>query len=155
MFRITLRPIMITVLCAVAGMPFAEGTAAAATPADPVQLAACDFGRQFATFDWSGYDDYVTRVLNLSTGPFHDQFAASANDRRAQVTATHSRSEANSVECRTEPADPAHPQISVTVDRSLRSDATLGLPKPQKSTMRVYLDQVAGHWLTSRVDNPI
>ncbi|WP_227982932.1 hypothetical protein [Nocardia spumae] len=152
MSRITLRPMAIALPCATVGAALVVTPTAAATPTDPIQLAACDFGRQLTTFDWAGYDDYDRRVLDLSTGAFHDQFSATAPDRRAQATSGHTRSEAMSVECRTDVPDPEHPQIVVTVDQSTRSDATLGLPRPQRSVMRVYLDNVDGRWLTERVD---
>lgn len=152
MSRITLRPIMFALSCGAAGAAMLVPPTAVAAPTDPIQLAACDFGRQFTTYDWAGYDDYDRRVLELSTGAFHDQFAASAPDRHAHVTSVHVRSEANSVECRTDVADPEHSQVVVTVDRSERSDATLGLPRPERSKLRVFLDNVDGRWLAGRVD---
>ncbi|AHH17236.1 hypothetical protein [Nocardia nova] len=152
MSRITLRPMTIALSCAGVGAALAVTPTAAATPTDPIQLAGCDFGRQLTTFDWAGYDEYDQRILDLSTGPFHDQFSASAPDRRAQATSTHTRSEAMSVECRTDVDDPEHPQLLVTVQQSTRSDATLGLPRPQRTSMRVILDHVDGRWLAARVD---
>ncbi len=152
MSRIMLRPITIALSCATAAAALAVTPTAAATPTDPIQLAACDFGRQLTTYDWAGYDDYDRRVLELSTGAFHDQFTASAPDRRAHATAAHTRSEAVTVECRTDVADVEHPQLVVTVEQSTRSDATLGLPRPQRSSMRVYLDNIDGRWLTERVE---
>ena len=152
MSLITLRPMTIALSCAAVGAALAVTPTAAATPTDPIQLAACDFGRQFTTYDWAGYDDYDQRVLGLSTGAFHDQFSASAPDRRAQATAAHTRSEAMSVECRTDVDDPEHPQLVVTVQPSTRRAATLGLPRPQRTSMRVFLDHVDGRWLTARVD---
>ncbi len=152
MSRITLRPIAIALPCAAVGAALAVTPTADATPTDPIQLAACDFGRQLTTFDWAGYDDYDRRVLDLSTGTFHEQFSASAPDRRAQAAAAHTRSEATTVECRTDVDDPEHPQVVVTVLQSTRSDATLGLPRPERTSMRVVLDHVDGRWLTARVD---
>lgn len=150
--RITLRPFAFALPCAAVGAALAVAPVATAAPTDPIQLAACDFGRQFTTYDWAGYDDYDRRVLELSTGAFHDQFVASAPDRRAHVTSMHIRSEANSVECRTDVADPEHSQVVVTIDRSERSDATLGLPRPERSQLRVFLNNVDGRWLAGRVD---
>ncbi|MEV5650018.1 hypothetical protein AB0L57_17380 [Nocardia sp. NPDC052254] len=152
MSRITLRPIAIALPCAAIGAALAVTPTAAATPTDPIQLAACDFGRQFTTYDWAGYDDYNRRVLDLSTGAFRDQFTASAPDRRAQASAGHTRSEAMTVECRTDVDDPEHPQLVVTVQQSTCSDATLGLPRPQRTSMRVVLDHVDGRWLAGRVE---
>lgn len=150
--RFTQRRFALALPCAVVGAALAVAPTAGATPTEPTELAACDFGRQFTTFDWSGYDDYQHRVLQLSTGAFHDQFTASAADRQARATAEHTRSEAMSVECRTDVADPEHPQIVVTVQQTTRSDATLGLPRPQRSILRVQLDNVDGRWLAEQVD---
>ena len=38
------------------------------------------------------------------------------------------------------------------MDDTTRSDVTFGLPAPQHSVVRVYLDNVGGRWLTERVD---
>ncbi|MBU3064160.1 hypothetical protein KO481_21825 [Nocardia sp. NEAU-G5] len=128
------------------------GAVAAANPTDPAQLAACDFGRQLSTYTFTDYDDYNRRVLDHSTGPFRDQFQRTSTDRRNQAVATHTSSDVLSVECGTDTADAAHAQIVVSVDDTTRSDATLGLPRPGRSVMQVYLDNVNGQWLTERVD---
>lgn len=148
----TLRPALFALSCAAVGAALGTAPSAGATPTDPIQLAACDFGRQYTTFDWAGYEDYNRRILELSTGGFHEQFSASAADRHARAVATHTHSEAMTVECRTDVEDPEHPQLVVTVDQSTRSDATLGLPRPERSVLRVHLDNVDGRWLTERVD---
>ncbi|MCX4095108.1 hypothetical protein [Nocardia sp. alder85J] len=135
----------------VAGM-FAPGVATATAPTDPVQLAACDFGRQLATYDYAAYDDYDQRVLDRSTGAFRDQFQSSAADRRQHVLSAHTRAEAVVVECRTDTADPGHADAVVSVDQSTRSDATFGLPQPSRTVMRVTFDNVGGRWLAVRVD---
>ncbi|GAB2704529.1 hypothetical protein [Nocardia thraciensis] len=151
--RITLRRFVIALpAAAVAVAALTVVPPAAAAPTDPAQLAACDFGRQLSTFDFNAYDDYDRRVLDRSTGPFHEQFQASAAERRARATGSHTIAEARTVECRTETSDPEHAEIMVTVDQSTRSDVTLGLPQPIRSSMRVYLDNVEGRWLASRVD---
>jgi len=125
---------------------------AAATPPDPAQAAACDFGRQLSTYTFTDYDDYNRRVLDRSTGPFHDQFQKSSADRLNQAMATHTSSDVLTVECSTDSSDADHAQIVVSVDDSTRSDATLGLPRPGRSIIQVYLDKVNGQWLTERVD---
>jgi Mce-associated membrane protein len=130
---------------------FVLSGAAAAVPADPVQQAACDFGRQLTTYDYAAYDDYDQRVLDRSTGVFHDDFQSSAADRRDHVLSAHTRAEAVVVECRTDTADPAHADAVVSVDQTTRSDATLGLPQPSRTVMRVSFDNVDGRWLAVRV----
>ncbi|MQY25425.1 hypothetical protein [Nocardia aurantia] len=126
--------------------------ATAAVPADPVQQAACDFGRQLSTYDYAAYDDYDQRVLARSTGAFHDDFQNSAAGRREQALSAHSRAEAVVVECRTDTADPAHADAVVSVDQTTRSDASFGLPRPSRTVMRVTFDNVDGRWLAGRVD---
>ncbi|WP_280257284.1 hypothetical protein [Nocardia wallacei] len=153
MFRITLRHFAITLPpAAVAVSALVVTPPAAAAPTDPVQLAACDFGRQLTTFDFNRYDEYDRRVLDRSTGAFREQFESSAADRRARATGSHTIAEAKTVECRTEASDAEHAEILVTVDQSTRSDVTLGLPQPTRSSMRVFLDNVDGRWLAGRVD---
>ncbi|MBB5917862.1 Mce-associated membrane protein [Nocardia transvalensis] len=153
MLRITLRHFAITLPpAAVAVSALVVTPPAIAAPTDPAQLAACDFGRQFTTFDFNNYGDYDRRVLDRSTAPFHDQFQESGADRHAHVSASHTISEAKTVECSTESSDPEHAAIMVTVDQSTRSDGTLGLPQPIRSNMRVFLDNVDGRWLAARVD---
>ncbi|WP_155981474.1 hypothetical protein [Nocardia sp. BMG111209] len=159
MSRITLQRRVFRLLrgpaCALAPLPAGLlflAPATAAVPTDPVQQAACDFGRQLSTYDYAAYDDYDQRVLTRSTGTFHDDFQNSAADRRERAQSAHSRAEAVVVECRTDTADPAHADAVVSVDQSTRSDATLGLPRPSRSVMRVTFDNVDGHWLANRVD---
>jgi Mce-associated membrane protein len=125
---------------------------AAAGPPDPVQLAACDFEQQLGTYSFTDYDTYNQRVLDHSTGAFHDGFQSSSADRRNRAMATHSSSEVLSVECRTDTADTGHAQVVVSMDDTTRSDVTFGLPVPQHSVVRVYLDNIGGRWLTDRVD---
>ncbi|WP_157121094.1 hypothetical protein [Nocardia miyunensis] len=125
---------------------------AAADPTDPAQMAACEFGRQLTTFTFTDYDAYNQRVLDNSTGTFHDEFQNSSTDRRNHVVETHTSSDVLSVECSTQTADPDHAQMVVSVDQTTRSDATLGLPRPERTVMHVRLDNVGGRWLAERVD---
>ncbi|WP_216903300.1 hypothetical protein [Nocardia alni] len=153
MSRKTLSPRLIAGigLTALVGTGMSTG-AAMATPTDPIQLAGCDFGRQLSTYNFADYDAYTQRVLDRSTGGFRDQFQRSSIVRRNQAEATHSSSEALSVECSTDTSDAAHAQVIVSVDDTTRSDATFGLPTSEHRVMRVYLDNVGGQWLTERVD---
>ncbi|MFF0490831.1 hypothetical protein ACWDSJ_18155 [Nocardia sp. NPDC003482] len=125
---------------------------AGAAPTDPLTQAACDFGWQFTTYDYANYDDYTRRVLDRSTGEFRGQFEGSAEDRRARAEAAHTRAEAVAVECRTDTSDPAHAQTVVTVDQNTRSDATFGIPRPNRTVLRVNLGNVDGRWLADHVD---
>ncbi|WP_157117064.1 hypothetical protein [Nocardia vaccinii] len=125
---------------------------AAADATDPAQMAACEFGRQLTTYTFTDYDAYNQRVLDNSTGTFHDEFQNSSTDRRNRVLGTHTSSDVLSIECSTQTSDPAHAQIVVSVDQTTRSDATLGLPRPERTVMHVSLDNVDGHWLAERVD---
>ena len=153
MIRITLRRFAVALSSAAMAScaPIVTATVTAA-PTDPAQVAACDFGRQYTTFDFNNYDDYDHRITDRATGAFRDQFLGSAADRRNRTVSSHTVTEAKTVECRTETGDAEHAEIIVTVDQSTRSDATLGLPQPIRSNLRVHLDNVDGHWLASRVD---
>lgn len=139
-------------LGAIPGLGVVAAPPASATPPDPAQEAACDFGRQLTTYTFADYDGYNQRVLARSTGPFHDQFQRSSVDRRNRALASHTSSDVLSVECSTDSSDAGHAQIVVSIDDSTRSDATLGLPRPGRSVMQVYLDNVNGRWLAARVD---
>ncbi|RDI65425.1 hypothetical protein [Nocardia pseudobrasiliensis] len=152
MFRITLRRLAVALPSAVAGTAALVANPAAAAPSDPLTQAACDFGWQLNTYDYSNYDDYTRRVLDRSTGEFRGQFEGQLPDKRAQAVAAHTRAEALKVECVTDTADPDHAQTIVTVDQSTRSDTTFGIPQQARSVMRVNLDNVDGRWLAGRVD---
>jgi Mce-associated membrane protein len=134
-----------------AGQLIAAGHAAA-DPTDPVQMAACDFGRQLTTYTFTDYDAYNRRVLDDSTGAFHDQFQSTSADRRTHILDTHTSSDVLSVECSTQTADADHAQMVVSVDQTTRSDASFGLPRPERTVMHVSLDNVGGRWLAERVD---
>ncbi|MFI5781439.1 hypothetical protein [Nocardia sp. NPDC051570] len=153
MSRITLRHLVFALPSAVAGTAaLMVAPPAAAAPSDPLTQAACDFGWQLNTYDYTDYDDYTRRVLDRSTGEFRGQFQSAAAGHRAQAQAAHTRAEALAVECRTDTVDPDHAQTVVTVDQSTRSDATFGIPRQARTVIRVNLDNIDGRWLAGRVD---
>ncbi|MBF6330060.1 hypothetical protein [Nocardia transvalensis] len=152
MSRTRLRQFAFALPTAAVGLAALASAPAAAAPTDPLTQAACDFGWQLTTYDFTNYEDYDRRVLDRSTGQFHDQFANSSADRRAHAETAHTHSEAVAVECRTDTADPDHAQMVVSIDQSTRSDATLGFPHQTRTILRVSLDNVDGRWLASRVD---
>jgi Mce-associated membrane protein len=122
--------------------------AAATGPADG-QTAVCDFGREVATYDDNDVDGYFQRVLDRTTGGFHDNFLNAAPTLRAELVGTHAHSDGAVVECTATPTDDNHQTGRLVVDQTISTDDTQRQPRTSRFTFTVILDRVDDGWLVS------
>ncbi|MFI9404021.1 hypothetical protein [Nocardia sp. NPDC052316] len=130
----------------------AAAPTAAAAPPEEARLAGCDFGTVAGTYDYASFDEHANKMLELTTGVFRTEFEQARPTIQADAAANHARAEVNSVDCRVVSGDAATADITVDVVRTTTSDATDGLPKTNKMTLLITVENVNGRWLVNRAE---
>jgi len=142
------------ILAVGAAVGVCTSAAADQQPPDAARQAGCAFGRALATYDYTDFDDYRTRVLDGSTGIFRVVFDDNSQSIRNQLAAVHVRSSAKDATCRVESGSPNRALIAVALTSVIAADATHGQPQAQHVAVALTVDNVNGRWLTSAIDTP-
>lgn len=123
--------------------------AAAWTPED-ARLAACDFAREVAVYDYAALDGYFQRVLDRSTGKFASEFSASMPALEQSIQQTQARSWLESAECGTIGGDQMQQQVLVNTVKVTTSAES---PEPQRlvTAFTATVANVWGRWLVSEI----
>ncbi|GAB2513513.1 VirB8/TrbF family protein [Nocardia heshunensis] len=116
------------------------------------QQAACDFVTLVSTYNPATIDQYVTGVLNASTGEFHQTFAATGNDLRDIMKANHSVSKVAEIHCGAATMRDHAGTVVVALKQESSNDQ-----KPNTNTAVIPMlvtvgEQGDGRWLVSAMD---
>ncbi|GAA5075421.1 hypothetical protein [Nocardia iowensis] len=149
--RSTLAAVLvISAATCIAGI--AAAPTATAAPPEEARLAGCDFGTVAGTYDYARFDEHAGQMLDITTGMLRAEFEEARSRIQANATASHTRSTVDSVDCRVVSGDRAGADVTVDVVRTTTSDATDGMPKTNKMSLLVTVENVDGRWLVNRAE---
>lgn len=143
-----------TLLAALATAAVASAPDAAAWTPEDARLAACDFAREVAVYDYAALDGYFERVLDRSTGRFAQEFSESAQTLVGAMQQQQVRAWIGSVECGSVGGDLLNQRVLVDLVQ-YRTNATTTTPQQQYITMTATLENHWGRWLVSSLDSPM
>jgi Mce-associated membrane protein len=149
-----LRALAIAVPATLAAIIPGQPAAADQSAPDAARAAACSFGRALATYDYAHFDSYAQHILQGSTGLFRLVFSDNSEEIRNDLTSVHAVSRATDADCAIRTGDGNRAEVGVAIDSVITLDATKGRPRPNRVTVILTVDNVAGHWLTSSIDTP-
>ncbi|WP_378739554.1 hypothetical protein [Nocardia brasiliensis] len=149
--RSTLAAVLvISAATCIAGI--AAAPTAAAAPPEEARLAGCDFGTVAGTYDYARFDEHAGQMLDITTGMLRAEFEEARPRIQANAAASHTRSAVDSVDCRVVSGDAVGADVTVDVVRTTTSDATDGMPKTNKMSLLVTVENVDGRWLVNRAE---
>ncbi|MET7773578.1 hypothetical protein [Nocardia sp. NPDC005366] len=126
-------------------------TATAEAP-EQARLAACEFGTVLSNYDYTDFEAYAQRVLDNSTGEFHEKFASARPALRAQFEANEVRSRVTAIECGSVSGNRVNADILVHTTAALRNRDNDGGPEIVRTTTLVSLENHYGRWLAVGVE---
>ncbi|PXX62431.1 Mce-associated membrane protein [Nocardia tenerifensis] len=130
----------------------ATAQSAAAAPPEEARLAGCEFGTVAGTYDYARFDEHVGRMREITTGMFRAEFEEARPTIQANAAASHSTAKVDSVDCRVVSGDEATADVTVDVVRTTTSDETAGMPKTNKMSLLITVENVNGRWLVNRAE---
>ncbi|WP_019928154.1 hypothetical protein [Nocardia sp. BMG111209] len=139
-----------TLLAAAAGL---VAPAVAAADPGPAPGAACDFGREVSNYDYSDIENYFQRVLNRTTGEFHDNFRDALPTLRTKLVGLHAHSDGTVVECTPGAADGDRQGARLVVNQTVITDETNREPRSGVWAFALTLNRVGDDWLVSDLQN--
>ncbi|MQY25426.1 hypothetical protein [Nocardia aurantia] len=137
-------------------MAAAAGLVAPATAvADPdaARTAACDFGREVTNYDYTGIESYFQRVLDRTTGGFHDNFRDALPTLRTKLVGLHAHSDGTVVECAPAAPDGDRQSARLVVNQTVITDETGREPRSGVWAFALTLNRVGDDWLVSDLQN--
>ncbi|MCX4095109.1 hypothetical protein [Nocardia sp. alder85J] len=120
---------------------------------DRARTAACDFGREVTNYDYSEIEGYFQRVLDRTTGGFHDNFRDALPTLRTKLAGLHAHSNGNVVECTSGAGDDAQQAARLVVNQTVVTDETGREPRAGVWAFALTLNRVGDSWLVSDLQN--
>lgn len=116
--------------------------------------AATQYAEILTTANPGTVDQQITRILDGSTGGFHDRYAKQSSDLRALLLANQVTTRGSVVNAAVKSADAHRATVLLFVEQSFTSAKAKGAPAQPPSAvtpMAVTLQKAAGRWLVTDV----
>lgn len=117
--------------------------------------AACDFGREVSTYDYSrNLDEYFQKVKDGSTGDFLKEFGDAQQALTDAMVQAQVKSWAEDVQCGYQNGDDTEARVLVTLTQ-YRTNFTQPTPSLQYVVITADLEKSGDKWLVSTLDSPM
>jgi Mce-associated membrane protein len=146
------RAMLPAALLAAAAAGLVTPATALADP-DRAQTAACDFGREVTNYDYTDIESYFQRVLDRTTGTFHDNFRDALPTLRTKLVGLHAHSDGAVAECTGGDGDGDPRSARLVVNQTVITDETNREPRSGVWTFALTLNRVGDNWLVSDLQN--
>ncbi|RDI66336.1 hypothetical protein [Nocardia pseudobrasiliensis] len=146
-----MRKVLALMVVACAAVFGAAGVAAAEPDSAGAREAACEFVRNFESYDYRDMDAHTARMLTLTTGGLRENLIRSSSTLADLMAADQVHSEPGNVVCAVESVDGDTVLVRADAEQIMTSRSTQGQPQTSSTTMVVTERNVGGRWLASDV----
>lgn len=115
--------------------------------------ATCAYLGVVSTYDYTDLDGYFDKVLNASTGSWHESFSGSAASLKEAMVSVQSRSNPEETHCGLTSLD-GQIATAVGVVKQARSNSITPTSSLTVSMVLTLEEQPDGRWLVSEVETP-